>query len=151
VDTARARKLCSCRCPGKRDLGRLNHSDAGGRGQLSSRRAAARRVGFAPGESATLDIAYWIRLAPREFSAEVESTEWRGVVELLGRWSADDRIGGVSTENGGTAWSAVFGLQANLSRAAALEGGFILPMSDSTESPFGDFRRGFLLSFRLLF
>jgi hypothetical protein len=107
--------------------------------------------GFAPGEALTLDAAWWLRIAPREFSPEQESTEWRGVVEVLGRWQADDELGGVDAGNGGTEWQLVLGLQANLGIATALEGGVIFPLSDSTDSPFGELRRGFLLSFRMLF
>lgn len=109
------------------------------------------RDGFTPAPQVTLDTAWWYRLAPREFTRGVETIEWRGVVELLSRWNADDELGAVDVRNGGAAFTGVLGLQANVNQSLSLEAGILVPLDDTTESPFGELRHGFLFSLKLFF
>ncbi|HEX5051100.1 MAG TPA: transporter [Planctomycetota bacterium] len=108
-------------------------------------------AGFAPGEAVQLDLAWWYRLSPTEFGARLDVPEYRLTAELLSRWQADDRLSGASAGNGGYEYAAVLGMQCNLTPASAIEGGVIVPFAHTTESPFGDARVGFTMSFRLAF
>ncbi len=106
---------------------------------------------FDSGEEVTLDVAWWVRLTPREFDPEQASVEVRGVLEVLGRWKQDDELVDVDLQNGGTEWSFVVGAQMNLDPATSFEAGLTVPLDTSIESPFGDPRYGLLFSFRLSF
>lgn len=107
--------------------------------------------GFAPGDAVSLDLAWWYRLSPAAFVVGDDTIEWRGVLELLGRWQGDDRLAGAGLGNGGLQGTIVLGVQANLDRACSLEAGVLLPLVDDTESVFGELRHGLLVSFRMLF
>lgn len=107
--------------------------------------------GFAPGEAVALDLAWWVRLSPREFAPGDPGLELRGVLELLGRWRADDRWRGTDLDDGGHELSFVFGLQANFDPARGLECGLVVPLDATTTSPFGDARYTVTLSLRWSF
>lgn len=107
--------------------------------------------GFAPGEAVTFDAAWWMRLHPVRFEPGVHQNELRSVVELISGWQQDDRQGGVGQDNGGFYAKALLGLQANATAATSIEAGVLLPLVDGTESAYGDFRVGVLVTFRVLF
>lgn len=107
--------------------------------------------GFAPGEAVTFDAAWWMRLHPVRFEPGVHHDELRSVVELISGWQQDDRQGGVGQDNGGFYAKALLGLQANATVATSVEAGVLLPLVDDTESAYGDFRVGVLVTFRVLF
>ncbi len=107
--------------------------------------------GFAPGEELALDVAWWVRLSPREFLPEHTGLEWRGVLEVLSRWQTDDTVRAIDQQNGGRELSFVFGLQANLNLATSCEVGVVVPLDITTGSPFGEPDFGLLFSFRVSF
>ncbi|MBM3974808.1 MAG: transporter [Planctomycetes bacterium] len=107
--------------------------------------------GFAPGEAITFDAAWWMRLHPVRFEPGVHRNELRSVVELISGWQQDDRQGGVGQDNGGFYAKALVGLQANATAATSIEAGVLLPLVDNTESAYGDFHVGVLVTFRVLF
>lgn len=110
-----------------------------------------RSDGFSPGDEATLDLAWWVRLLPRTFAPGEPGVEVRGVLELLGRWRDDDRWRGAVLDDGGHELSFVFGVQANLDPARGVECGLIVPLDATTTSPFGDARYTVTLSLRWSF
>ncbi|MBL8728875.1 MAG: hypothetical protein JNM25_10620 [Planctomycetes bacterium] len=111
----------------------------------------ARDGGFEPGPMLALDVAWWYRLTPAVFAPHGDEVELRLVVEALARWVADDRRGGNDVGNGGHELRLVVGLQANLTPSFALELGAVLPLTETTSSPFGDERLGGLFSCRMSF
>jgi hypothetical protein len=107
--------------------------------------------GFDPGEAITLDAAWWMRLHPVRFEPGVHENELRSVVELISGWQQDDRQGGLGQQNGGGYAKALLGLQANATAATSIEAGVLVPLFDQTDSAYGDFRVGVLVTFRILF
>jgi hypothetical protein len=103
------------------------------------------------GEQLTFDAAYWFRLSPAVFEARTETAELRGVVELRGLWREDDVRRGIDLNDGGSQWNVLLGLQAFATRATSFELGVVLPIEDTTLGAFGELRRGYLFSFRILF
>lgn len=107
--------------------------------------------GFEPGDEIGLDVAYWFRLSPAEFTAGDSQAEWRAVVELRGRYAFRDHGPGAARGDRGVQLDAIVGLQVNAGFAMRGELGLVAPLVDEIDSPFGDAGFGVLAAFTLYF
>lgn len=108
--------------------------------------------GFRFGDDLDLQLAYWRRLIPSKFSPAENEKELRGVVELLARYHLPNSVGGVDDDTSeGLEVVAAPGLQFWWSPEVLFETNVLLPVSDDTQSVFGELDWGFSFNLKLLF
>jgi hypothetical protein len=108
--------------------------------------------GFRFGDDVDLQLAYWRRLIPARFAPAENERELRGVLELLARYHLPNTVGGAEDDaSEGLEIVAAPGLQFWWSPEVLFETNVLLPVSDDTESPFGELDWGFSFNLKLLF
>jgi hypothetical protein len=101
-------------------------------------RYRTRHDGFQPGQTLSLDLAYWFRFHPVVFDPSKEQVEVRPVIELLSTQRFDSQGGGGSLgDEGLQTWMAP-GLQIYASPRVQLEFTVKVPVIDTIDDVIGD-------------
>ncbi|MEZ6016725.1 MAG: hypothetical protein R3F49_16525 [Planctomycetota bacterium] len=111
-------------------------------------RARAEDEGFDAGESVSLGLSYWYRLAPAVFQPGPHVTEWRGVLECLATWRTEASQDDVGLGDDGALVWFVPGLQVYARRDLLLQASVAVPIVAGVDDPLGDRNWAALLSVR---
>lgn len=110
-----------------------------------------RHDGIRMGEEADLNLAYWYRLHPAQFSSIEEQVEVRGVFELLSTYRFPSRRGDTELEDDGFYVRVAPGLQFYASPTVQLETAVQVPLYNKIEDVLGDRNYAVQLNVKVLF
>lgn len=114
-------------------------------------RHRTRHEGVRLGQTVHWDLAYWYRLTPAKHNPEKETTEIRGVLELLNTYRFESRLGDHgSGDQGLQVWFAP-GIQIYPRRDLLIEASVQIPVIDNNDDALGDRRWAFLIAVKFLF
>ncbi|MCH8013261.1 MAG: hypothetical protein IH823_00455 [Candidatus Dadabacteria bacterium] len=103
------------------------------------------------GQTLHWDVSYWYRLTPAKHNPEKETTEVRGVLELVNTYRFESRLGGQAAgDQGLQVWFAP-GIQIYPRRDLLIEASVQIPVIDNNDDALGDRRWCFLLAVKFLF
>lgn len=103
------------------------------------------------GAAAELNLAYWYRLAPAQFTELDRVVEVRGVLELLSTYRWDAEIGGVSADDSGAFVRLAPGVQVFPRDWMLFEAGVELPLIQSLDDSAGDEQFALRFAIKFLF
>lgn len=107
--------------------------------------------GIQLGPSADVNLAYWYRLSPSAFRKGEETTEVRGVLELLSSYRFASEVGGSSAhDDGALVWLAP-GLQIFPGTTVLFEANLLFPIYQDLDDAVGDRRWGASFVLKFLF
>lgn len=114
-------------------------------------RHRTRHDGLRLGPSADLNLAYWYRLSPSAFRAGEETTEVRGVLELLSSYNFASKLGSDTQEDDGTLVWLAPGIQIYPSPRTLFEANVQLPVAQDLDDALGDRRWAATVAIKLVF
>ncbi len=103
------------------------------------------------GSSTDLNLAYWYRLSPPAFEVLEESTEVRGVLEILGSYRFGSEIGEATQADDGTLVWLAPGIQIYPGTMVLFEANMQVPLYQDLDDDIGDRYWGASLVIKLLF
>ncbi len=114
-------------------------------------RHRTRHDGERMGQSFDWSIAYWYRLTPAKHDPENETTEVRGVIEILNSYRIEGRIGDHGADDQGLQIWVAPGIQIYPRRDLLIEASVQIPAIDHIDDSLGDRRWAFLIAVKFLF
>jgi len=114
-------------------------------------RHRTRHDGERMGPSVDWNLAYWYRLSPAQHDPENETTEVRGVFEILSSYRFEGRVGDRGADDQGLQVWVAPGIQVYPRRDVLLEASVQIPVIDHVDDSLGDRRWAFLFAIKFLF